>query len=183
MHQMQNVKTYRPCAGIVLVNRSGRVFLGQRHDTIAGAQPGMTGRQAALAASDAGWQMPQGGIEAGEDIIAAARRELSEETSVVSTELIGVSPNWYCYDFPPDIAAKMRPFDGQRQKWVALRFVGADSEINILSPRGGHASEFRSWRWALPDEALSLAIDFKQDVYRHVMADFADIWKNAIRKA
>ena len=151
---------YRPCVGVALFNRAGHVWIGRRHDK----------------ANDEGkghwWQMPQGGIDKGEDPAAAAMRELKEETGVTSAEMIAEAPGWLTYDLPEHligIAWKGR-FRGQKQKWFACRFLGEDSEIDISGI--GHKAEFDKWRWAALDELPGLIVPFKRDVYVQVVAAF-----------
>src|SRR5215475_3655348 len=118
---------YRPCVGIMLINRAGLVWVGRRRPKWAGAQ------------SDYFWQMPQGGIAAGEPALGAALRELEEETGVCSIEVIAEAPSWLSYDLPEEllgVALKGR-YRGQRQRWFAMRFTGPDAEIDI-GPRRGH---------------------------------------------
>jgi putative (di)nucleoside polyphosphate hydrolase len=124
--------------------------------------------------------MPQGGIDKGETPIEAAWRELYEETSIKSAELVAEAPEWVYYDLPDEslgIALKGK-YRGQRQRWFAFRLTGSESEINVTAPGGGaHPAEFDSWRWeeleALPD----LIVPFKRDAYREVVRAFADLPK------
>lgn len=154
---------YRPCVGVMLLNREGRVWIGHRivqqnDDEAAGV--GMW------------WQMPQGGIDEGEDIHAAALRELVEETGVRSAHVLEETPGWLTYDLPDHlvgVAWKGR-YRGQKQKWVACRFEGDDSEIDISGI--GHKPEFDDWRWARMDELEELIVPFKLDVYRKVIKAF-----------
>lgn len=148
---------YRPCAGVMLLNRAGRVFAGQRIDTVLEA-----------------WQMPQGGIDRGEDALDAAVRELREETGVTpdKVELIAQAPDELFYDLPPELIGKVwrGKWRGQRQRWFLFRFLGEDSDIDIATPE----PEFRSWRWIEPGELPALIVPFKQQLYRDVLAAFAD---------
>jgi putative (di)nucleoside polyphosphate hydrolase len=153
---------YRPCVGIMLINRDGLVWVGRRRPKWVGDRSGHI------------WQMPQGGIGAGEPERAAALRELEEETAVHSVAIIAEAPDWLSYDLPTEllgVALKGR-YRGQRQKWFAMRFLGDESEIDI-SPRNGHKAEFEAWRWATMTELPNLIIPFKRQVYRDVVSIFA----------
>jgi putative (di)nucleoside polyphosphate hydrolase len=121
------------------------------------------------------WQMPQGGIDAGEEPLRAALRELREETNITSVTLIGEARDWLTYDLPPALIGKAWKgrFRGQRQKWYALRFTGSDAEIDIAHP-GGHP-EFVAWRWAALAELTDLVVPFKREVYAAVVAEFANL--------
>ncbi|SLN14262.1 RNA pyrophosphohydrolase [Aquimixticola soesokkakensis] len=146
---------YRPCVGVMLVNAAGRVFVGERIDT-----PGA-------------WQMPQGGVDAGEDPRAAALRELWEETGVnpdhVTVE--ARTEDWLTYDLPPELLGKVwkGKYRGQKQLWFLLRFSGEDSEINIDSEH----PEFSRWEWATPDTLVTRIVPFKRDIYEAVVAAFS----------
>ena len=159
---MLDVRPYRPCVGIMVLNAQGRVWIGKRQPR-DGADP------------DHAWQMPQGGIDEGEDPLAAAQRELYEETSIRSISLIAEAPFWIRYDYPPDIATnkRTRAFRGQSQKWFAFRFEGAESEIDILTPPDGHRPEFCEWRWEDAQELPDLVIPFKRSAYEDVLRAFS----------
>ena len=159
---------YRPCAGMMVVNRAGLVFVGKRN---GGPEH-----------SDAVhvWQMPQGGIDENEDPYKAALRELYEETNIKSVEKLGEIADWLAYDLPPDLvgAAWSGKYRGQKQKWYALRFTGDDSEINVLQPGGGHhEAEFLDWRWVDIRELPALVVPFKQQLYARVVQEFAKFAK------
>ena len=123
------------------------------------------------------WQMPQGGIDPGENPYDAALRELREETNVTSVERLAEAPEWYSYDLP--VAATKRSwrgrYQGQRQKWFALRFTGADDEIDVLAPAGGVKPEFETWRWAPMSYLPDLIIPFKRQVYERVVEAFSEL--------
>ena len=156
---------YRPCVGLALFNRDGRVFVGRRADK----------RLKEHVAPGHEWQMPQGGIDEGETPQEAALRELYEETNVRSVVLLAESPGWLSYDLPGAIARESWKgrWRGQAQKWFAFRFTGDDGEIDIAHPAGGMKPEFEAWRWVTLAETPGLIIPFKQEVYREVATLFA----------
>ena len=154
---------YRPCVGIAVFNREGEVFVGRRADAPGEAEgPGQW------------WQMPQGGIDAGEAPDAAALRELNEETGMRSVRLIGRTQGWLTYDLPPALVPANwgGKYRGQAQLWYAVRFLGTDDEINIV-PEAGHSQEFDAWRWAAVDELIDLIVPFKRDVYARALSELA----------
>jgi putative (di)nucleoside polyphosphate hydrolase len=154
---------YRPCVGIMLLNRDGLVFIGRRKSKKT--QDIRQGHE---------WQMPQGGIDAGEDPYHAALRELLEETNVTSASFLAEAPEWLSYDLPQEFAKKSWKgrYQGQRQKWFALRFEGDDSEINIHTPAGGQKPEFDDWRWEHMHHLADLIVPFKRQVYESVVQNF-----------
>ncbi|MDB5592292.1 RNA pyrophosphohydrolase [Enterovirga sp.] len=161
---------YRPCVGIALVNRQGLVFLGRRRREAGPEHLEADGGHA--------WQMPQGGIDPGEDPYRAALRELYEETNVRSVALLAEAPDWYAYDLPQAVAGRSwrGRYRGQTQKWFALRFTGPDSEIDVAAPGGGwHKPEFESWRWEKLENLPDLIIPFKRPVYDQVVAAFRSV--------
>ncbi len=151
---------YRPCVGIMVLNRDGLIWLGRRSDNKRNKPEG----------PGTWWQMPQGGIDKGEDPAAAAHRELLEETGIGSAEIIGEHPEWLNYDLPMELMGKKwgGRYRGQTQKWFAMRFLGNDTEINITPP--DHEIEFDEWRWAKRSELMDLVVPFKAEVYRKVLA-------------
>ena len=158
---------YRPCVGIMLINREGLVFVGRRRAKKP-ADPQRFSYE---------WQMPQGGIDPGEEPFQAAMRELREETNVFSASLLAETPDWHTYDLPEVFARKSWKgrFLGQRQKWFALRFDGDDGEINIDTPAGGQKPEFDAWRWAPIEDLVGLIVPFKRPVYEKVVQTFAHL--------
>jgi putative (di)nucleoside polyphosphate hydrolase len=153
---------YRPCVGTMVLNRAGLAFIGRRSSGPEHVDDVHV------------WQMPQGGVDPGEDVFRAALRELREETNISSVELLAESSDWFAYDLPPEVAAhawKGR-YRGQTQKWYALRFTGDESEIDVLHPAGGHEPEFVAWRWEPIRNLPDLIIPFKRAVYEKVVAEF-----------
>jgi putative (di)nucleoside polyphosphate hydrolase len=152
----------------MLLNREGRVFLGRRRSE---AGPEHVGNGYA-------WQMPQGGIDPGEEPYAAALRELYEETNVRSVALLAEAPDWYAYDLPAVVAGRAwrGRYRGQTQRWFAFRFTGSEDEIDISHPGGGrHKPEFDDWRWESMDRLTELIIPFKRPVYEKVVKAFAHL--------
>ena len=148
---------YRPCVGVMLMNAGGEVFVGQRIDSRVAA-----------------WQMPQGGIDEGEQAQAAALRELTEETGVTADKVtvVAESPRWLPYELPYDLVPKLWKgrFRGQQQKWFLLRFHGTDADIRIEQKH----QEFSEWRWLPVADLVDNIVPFKRDVYAAVLEDFRD---------
>jgi putative (di)nucleoside polyphosphate hydrolase len=159
----------RPCAGIILFNRQGQVWIGRRRRPkwASYAQPDI---------DDFIWQPPQGGIGKGETARVAAFRELREETGVINATLIEELPHWLSYELPSDLlgVALKGKYAGQRQRWFAMRFEGRESEID-LTPKGSVKSEFDSWRWTDIEELPRLALEFKRPLYEAVVRAFAPL--------
>ncbi|GAA0250012.1 RNA pyrophosphohydrolase [Methylorubrum aminovorans] len=171
---------YRPCVGVALFNRDGLVFIGRRKRE-AGPEH---------VDGDRAWQMPQGGIDDGEEPLAAALRELHEETNVPAdaVTLLGETRDWLAYDLPPAVmkqAWKGR-YRGQRQKWFAFGLTGSEAVIDVDAPGGGrHKPEFEAWRWERLEALPDLIIPFKRPVYEGVVAAFSGLtgWQGTERDA
>jgi len=161
---MPEQKPYRPNVGIALFNGAGLVLVGRRFrdDGPEIILPGLE------------WQMPQGGVDDGEDLRSAALRELWEETSVKAADYLGET-DWLTYEFPryDGPPHRLSKFRGQRQKWFALRFTGDEREIDPLTPRNGQPAEFDAWRWERLDRVADLVVPFRREVYRAVADAFA----------
>ncbi|MFC5387658.1 RNA pyrophosphohydrolase [Aquamicrobium segne] len=155
---------YRACVGVMVLNHEGLVWTGHR---LPEPQDETTG-------SDLLWQMPQGGIDKGEEPLAAARRELFEETGMENVSLLGEVADWLYYDLPPELtglALKGR-YRGQMQKWFAFRFEGDESEIRINPPPAGNPAEFDRWDWLPMADLPRLIVPFKRQVYEDVVKAF-----------
>src|SRR5436305_9240821 len=153
---------YRAGVGVMLLNRGGHVFIGRRRN----------GPEHVDATHS--WQMPQGGVDPGEDTWPAALRELYEETNIRSVEKLAEIEDWLAYDIPPEILGRAwrGKYRGQRQKWFALRFTGDEREIDVAHP-GGHKPEFSDWRWEPMQNLPALIVPFKRKVYQRVVEEFA----------
>lgn len=147
---------YRPCVGVMLINREGLVFVGRRIDQTM-----------------EGWQMPQGGIDAGETPEQAALRELKEEIGTNNARILRAMDEWLAYDLPPHLlgVALHGKYRGQRQKWLAMRFEGDDSEIDIQTDE----PEFAAWKWLAIEALPRLVVPFKRDTYSKVLTAFEDL--------
>ena len=150
---------YRPCAGFMLVNSEGKVFVGERIDNRAHGF----------------WQMPHGGIDPGEDPETAALRELEEETGIGAdlVEIIGPASQPMKYDLPPELLGKIWKgrYRGQEQHWYLGRFTGTDADINLDAHE---PPEFHDYRWVDPEQLPELIVPFKRDVYAALVEEFRD---------
>lgn len=148
---------YRMGVGIVLYNRSGKVFIGRRADT-----------------DEEAWQMPQGGIEKGETPLSAALRELREEIGTANVEVFAESRGWLRYELPAEFARHGRhgSWRGQQQKWFAMLFQGEDSEIDLGHGDSPEKPEFLAWQWAPAERVAELIVAFKRPLYREVLTEF-----------
>jgi putative (di)nucleoside polyphosphate hydrolase len=152
--------SYRDNVGAVLFSPAGLVFVARRADL-----PNAEG-------APGGWQLPQGGMDPGENPRVALFRELEEEIGTARAEILAEHPDWLTYDLPPELLGKALGgrYRGQRQKWFALRFTGTDSDIRL--DRDPHP-EFDAWRWSRLESLPGLAVDFKRDIYTVLARDFA----------
>jgi putative (di)nucleoside polyphosphate hydrolase len=158
---------YRPGVGVMLFNRDGLVFIGRR---LEGPE------HVDLTHS---WQMPQGGIDPGEEPWPAAVRELQEETNIRSVERIGEIADWLKYDIPREIVGQawQGKYRGQTQKWFAMRFTGPESEIDVTQPDGAMEAEFGAWRWEPVQNVPELVVPFKRAIYDRVVREFGHLAK------
>jgi putative (di)nucleoside polyphosphate hydrolase len=154
---MNHLKPYRNCVGLLVINKNGDVFIGKRIDSNLNA-----------------WQMPQGGIEADEDPKTAGIREMEEEIGTKNAELIGEMSEWLNYDIPENLSHRLwnGKYRGQTQKWLAFKFLGDDSEINIKTK----VPEFKEWKWENHKNLPSLAVPFKRDIYKKVIKEFEELF-------
>ena len=157
-------RPFRPCVGIVLLNGQGQVFVGARNDI-----PGDH------------WQMPQGGIDEGEEPRDAAFREMEEEIGTRNAEIVAEHPDWVHYRLPPKLAqtAWKGRYQGQMQRWFAFRFLGGDDEINIATKH----PEFRDWKWVDIQNIAAQTIEFKRNAYEEIRDAFHEVAEEIKRKA
>ena len=146
----------RSGVGIVLLNKENKIFVAKRIDNPKNF-----------------WQMPQGGVDKNEDLYAAALRELKEETSIVSVELIKEIENKFSYILPDHLIGIIwkGKFKGQKQKWFVMRFIGDELEINIKTKH----PEFLDWKWVDLEDLTKIAVNFKLEVYKQVKSEVEKI--------
>src|SRR5688572_27340140 len=158
---------YRPNVGAMLFNRDGLVFVGQRNDVND------------IEKDSGSWQMPQGGIDEGEDPRTAVLREMKEETGTDKAEVVAETQGWFRYDIPSIVSGKLwhGKYKGQRQKWFALHFLGTDADIDIAA----YNPEFSTWKWVPVDHLPALIIPFKREVYLAVVAELGPAIRNYLR--
>jgi len=154
-------KEYRPCVGIMLFNKQGNIFIGKRFD------------------SDSYWHMPQGGVDEGEELEQAARRELLEEVGTDEAEVVAQNKEWIYYNLPEEVIPICwnGRYSGQKQRWFLMKFCGKDKDININYT---DHPEFKEWRWQNVDDLVASAIPFKKEVYKKVIEEFSSIIKGSI---
>jgi putative (di)nucleoside polyphosphate hydrolase len=161
---MRSEPPYRANVGIALFDKMGRVLIAHRLRN-DGPEIILPGHE---------WQMPQGGVDPKEETLAAARRELWEETAVTSADYLGETRDWMTYEFPPYDGPwhRLCAFRGQRQRWYAFRFAGDDGEIDVGRGEGGADPEFSHWRWERLDKVAALVVPFKRAIYERVAFEF-----------
>jgi len=160
---------YRPNVGAMLFNREGHVFVGLRNDVND------------IEKDSGSWQMPQGGIDEGEDPRGAVLRELKEEAGTDNAEIVAETKGWFRYDIPSIVSGRLwhGKYKGQRQKWFALRFLGSDAEIDIAAH---DPPEFAAWKWVPLADLPTLIIPFKRDVYRAVIEELSPAVREAVAR-
>jgi putative (di)nucleoside polyphosphate hydrolase len=151
---------YRLGVGVMILNQKNKIFIAKRADLAHSVDQALV------------WQMPQGGVDYGEDPYLAALREMKEEIGTNDVTLLAETKDWAYYDLPEELAGKLwnGRFVGQKQKWYLFRYDGYDKDINIHTPH----PEFCEWKWASPSEVLDLIVAFKRDLYYYLVHEFRD---------
>ena len=153
---MTNILPLRTGVGIIVLNKENKVFVGKRKDNPIDK-----------------WQMPQGGVDSGEKLVDAMRRELKEETSIKSIEIIKEVEDWLDYELPKNLLGKIwkGKYRGQKQKWFIVKFLGSESEVNIITKK----PEFIEWKWVEINQLPSIIVDFKKNVYERLVKELKNI--------
>ncbi len=153
---MSNILPLRTGVGVIVLNKDNKVFVGKRKDNPIDK-----------------WQMPQGGVDKGEELVDAMRRELKEETSIKNIEIIKEIDEWLDYELPKNLLGKIwkGKYRGQKQKWFIVKFLGEESEINITTKR----PEFIEWKWVEKSQLPSIIVDFKKNVYERLVVELKNI--------
>ena len=153
---MSNILPLRTGVGVIVINKDNKVFVGKRKDNPVDK-----------------WQMPQGGVDKGEELVDAMRRELKEETSIKNIEIIKEIDGWLDYELPKNLLGKIWKgrYRGQKQKWFIVKFVGEESEINITTKR----PEFIEWKWVERNQLPNIIVDFKKNVYEKLVVELKNI--------
>lgn len=153
---MSNILPLRTGVGVIVINKDNKVFVGKRKDNPVDK-----------------WQMPQGGVDKGEELVDAMRRELKEETSIKNIEIIKEIDGWLDYELPKNLLGKIWKgrYRGQKQKWFIVKFLGEESEINITTKR----PEFIEWKWVERSQLPNIIVDFKKNVYERLVVELKNI--------
>ena len=153
---MSNILPLRTGVGVIVLNKDNKVFVGKRKDNPIDK-----------------WQMPQGGVDKGEELVDAMRRELKEETSIKNIEIIKEIDGWLDYELPKNLLGKIWKgrYRGQKQKWFIVKFLGEESEINITTKR----PEFIEWKWVERSQLPNIIVDFKKNVYERLVVELKNI--------
>ena len=153
---MSNILPLRTGVGVIVINKENKVFVGKRKDNPIDK-----------------WQMPQGGVDKGEELVDAMRRELKEETSIKNIEIIKEIDGWLDYELPKNLLGKIWKgrYRGQKQKWFIVKFLGEESEINITTKR----PEFIEWKWVERSQLPNIIVDFKKNVYERLVVELKNI--------
>ena len=153
---MSNILPLRTGVGVIVLNKDNKVFVGKRKDNPIDK-----------------WQMPQGGVDKGEELVDAMRRELKEETSIKNIKIIKEIDGWLDYELPKNLLGKIWKgrYRGQKQKWFIVKFLGEESEINITTKR----PEFIEWKWVERNQLPNIIVDFKKNVYERLVVELKNI--------